>query len=136
MVTGISFRGQPSQGCIIAALCLGYLALVAEFGYQIALLPSGLLMREQFFNPHNFRPAIPITSQILLGHAVSLIEPNLPMWAKPFSFSFREGACAVGARNFGIIVPVSRDPRQPIAQHLPIAPDKYKLRPSFTTVFS
>ncbi len=29
----------------IGALCLGYLAMVAEFGYAVVLMPSGLLMR-------------------------------------------------------------------------------------------
>jgi hypothetical protein len=38
----------------IAMTCVAYLAMVFEFGYQVALTPSGLLMRRQFFVPHKF----------------------------------------------------------------------------------
>lgn len=39
---------------IIAALSLAYLAMVAEFGYIVASMKSGLLLREQFFNPYKY----------------------------------------------------------------------------------
>jgi hypothetical protein len=45
---------------IIAGLVLGYLALVAEFGYVVVLMQSGLLMRRQFFSPKRFAPDMPI----------------------------------------------------------------------------
>jgi hypothetical protein len=57
------------------------------------------------------------------------------MWREPFSFNFeRPGVCVVAARNFGVVVPISRDPREPIARHLRIVPARYKLQPDFRTV--
>lgn len=130
---------EPSkctQVHIIAALGLAYLAMVAEFGYVVALMRSGLLMREQFFRPYKYHPELPLRSQMLAGGGM-VTSPDAPMWAKPFSFGFqRPGVCTVAARNFGIMVPISRDPREPLATHLKIAPAKYKLRPDFRTVFN
>jgi hypothetical protein len=40
----------------IGALYLGYLAMVAEFGYAVVVMPSGLLMRRQFFSSHKTLP--------------------------------------------------------------------------------
>jgi hypothetical protein len=120
---------------IIAALGLAYLAMVAEFGYVVVLARSGLLMREQFFKPSTFHPALPLQSQMILGGGM-MTSPEAPVWAKPFSFGFqRPGFCIVAARNFGVMVPISRDPRDPVATHLQIVPTKYKLRPDFRTVF-
>ena len=71
---------------------------------------------------------------LLAGDTVT--SPNAPIWTDPVSFGFQKpGFCTVAARNFGIMVPISRDSREPIAIHLPIAPAKYKLRPDFRTVF-
>jgi hypothetical protein len=124
-----------TQVHIIAALGLAYLAMVAEFGYVVVLMRSGLLMREQFFKPYKFHPALPLPSQMLLGGGM-MTSPDAPVWAKPFSFGFqRPGFCIVAARNFGIMVPISRDPREPVATHLQIVLAKYKLRPDFRTVF-
>src|SRR5438132_7418318 len=111
--------------------------MVAEFGYVVVLTRSGLLMGEQFFRPYKFHPALPLRSQMLLGGGgMPVTSPEAPMWAKPFSFGFqRPGVCIVVARNFGIMVPISRDPREPVATHLQIIPAKYKLRPDFRTVF-
>jgi hypothetical protein len=120
---------------IIGALCLGYLAMVAEFGYAVVLMQSGLLMRRQFFNPHKYLPDLPLRYQMVLGGKLPTAPEN-PMWSKPFSFTFSEtGCCYVGARNFAVNVPVTRDPRLPFAVHLPIVPEAYKLRPNFKTVF-
>jgi len=33
---------------------LGYLAMVAEYGYIVALMESGRLLRQQFFRPNKF----------------------------------------------------------------------------------
>lgn len=135
----ISTTALQANNCtnahIIAALSLAYLAMVAEFGYVVALTRSGLLMREQFFMPMKFHRALPLRSQMLLGGGL-ITSPDAPIWEKPFSFGFqRPGVCIVAARNFGVMVPISRDPREPIAMHLRIAPAKYKLRPNFQTVF-
>jgi len=119
---------------IIGGLVLGYLAMVAEFGYIIALMRSGLLMREQFFNPRKFHPSLALRHQMLLGGTMPT-APEERIWTNPFLFTFENGACSVGARNFAVIVPVSRDPRLPIARHLQIVPSEFKLRPDFRTVF-
>jgi hypothetical protein len=119
---------------IIAALSLAYLAMVAEFGYVVALMQSGLLMREQFFSPRKFHRKLPLRSQMVLGGQMP-DATDARIWAKPFSFGFENMGCVVAARNFAVIVPISSDPRTPIAQHLRVVPTRYKLRPSFKTVF-
>jgi hypothetical protein len=120
---------------IIAALILAYLAMVSEFGYIVALMRNGLLIREQFFSPGKYHVALPLRSQMLLA-GDTVTSSDAPIWTEPFSFGFqRPGFCTVAARNFGIMVPISRDPREPFAIHLPIVPAKYKLRPDFRTVF-
>jgi hypothetical protein len=119
----------------IGALCLGYLAMVAEFGYAVALMPSGLLLRRQFFSPHKHLRDMPLRNQIVIG-GQHPTEPENPIWSNPFSFTFKEpGSCYVVARNFSIAVPITRDPRLPFATHLPIVPERYKLRPTFKTFF-
>jgi hypothetical protein len=120
---------------IIAALTLCYLAIVEEFGYIISLMPSGLVLREQFFRPHKFHHQLPLYSSMFLA-GDTITASHAPVWARPFSFDFpRPGVCTVGARNFARMLPVSNDPREPIARHLRIAPAKYNLRPNFRTVF-
>jgi hypothetical protein len=120
---------------IIGALCLGYLAMVAEFGYAVALMPSGLLMRRQFFSPYKYLRDLPLRHQMVLGGSHPT-KPENPIWSNPFSFTFSEsGCCYVGARNFSVVVPITRDPRLPFATHLPIVPERYKLRPNFKTFF-
>jgi hypothetical protein len=131
--------GEALERCTqvhhIAALSLAYLAMVAEFGYVIALMQSGLLMRKQFFSPFKFLSALPLRSQMILGGSLPKTLPDARMWANPFSFTFENSARTVGMRNLALIVPVSRDPRSPIARHLRIVPAEYKLHPSFRTVF-
>ena len=128
-------RTTPTDTHIIAALSLAYLAMVAEFGYVVALMRSGLLIREQFFRPYSFHRDLPLRSQILFGGRMPDVGDH-QMWNKPFGFGFdRPGACTVVARNFVVMVPISHDPRQPIVKHLKIVPSKYKLRPNFGTVF-
>ena len=62
---------STTQVHMIAALCLGYLAMVAEFGYRVTLMRSGLMMREQFFNPRKFHRNMPVPSQMLLGGSIA-----------------------------------------------------------------
>ncbi len=120
---------------IIGALCLGYLAMVAEFGYAVVLMPSGLLMRRQFFSPHKYLRDLPLRHQIVLGGSRPT-ESEHPVWSKPFSFTLSEtGCCHVGARNFAVNVPLTRNPFLPFATHLRIVPERYKLRPTFKTFF-
>jgi hypothetical protein len=125
---------QITNALIIGGLVIGYLAMVAEFGYVVALMRSGLLMREQFFRPNKFHPNIGTRYQLLLGGA-RFTSPNEKVWSKPFSFQFESDACLVTVRNFVVRVPLSRDPRLPIPHHLPIVPWKYQFRPDFRTAF-
>lgn len=128
--------GRVTSAHIIGALCLGYLAMVAEFGYAVALMPSGLLMRRQFFSPYKYLRDLPLRHQIVLGGTLQTATPESQVWSRPFSFTFREtGCCNVLARNFAVNVPITRDPRLPFATHLRIVPERYKLRPNFKTVF-
>lgn len=120
---------------IIGALMLGYLAMVAKYGYVVTLMESGLIMREQFFNPNRFHKRLGTRHQIVLA-GQPFTKKGGKIWSDPFSFSFERGACFVTVRNFVIIVPVSRDPLAPIAQHLRMVPSRFTFRPDFSTTFS
>jgi hypothetical protein len=136
LVSGEAWEGEAcTQVHIIGALSLGYLAMVAHFGYIVALMRSGLLMRYQFFSPYKYHPDLPERCKILLGGSVPATSPEAQMWANPFSFEVTDTSCIVVARNFAVTIPVSRDPRKPLARHLRIVPSRYALRPVFTTVF-
>ncbi len=126
--------GSVSQLNIIAGLAVAYLALVSEYGYRVVVTQSGLLMRQQFFNPFKFHPQMPVMSQMILGGSLPITNPNARIWANPFSFKVEDGRCVVACRNFVVHIPLSDDPRIPIARHLRFAPSKYKLRPDLTAV--
>lgn len=117
---------------IIGSLMLGYLAMVAEFGYIVALMQSGRLLREQFFNPNKFHKSLGTRFQTVLVGKPST-NPDDQVWSKPFSFHFERGACIVTARNYAITLPISRDPRIPIAQNIRFMPSRFAFRPDFST---
>jgi hypothetical protein len=122
--------GRISNTHIIGGLALGYLAMVAEFGY----LGSGQLMREQFFLHQRFHPRLGTRYQMLLAGA-PFTGVDEKIWQNPFSFSYQRGACIVAARNFSMMVPADRDPAVPIARHVKILPSKYAFRPNFSASF-
>jgi hypothetical protein len=127
---------KPSDRHMIAILCSGYLAMVLEFGYQVVLMASGLLMRQQFFLPFKFHRNLPLRSQMILAAPPpEYDETNSRIWSHPFSFTIDRGACYVGLRTSAFILPLSRDPRIPISKTVLITPSRYKLRPDFRTVF-
>lgn len=128
-------NNRITNSYIIGGLALGYLAMVAEYGYIVTLMRSGLLMREQFFNPNRFCPGLALNCQMMIS-GEPFTDPTAGAWKKPFSFWIEGESCLVTVRNFGVRLPISRDPRLPFAQHLKIVPNKYKLRPQFGTVFS
>ncbi|HXA21457.1 MAG TPA: hypothetical protein VNW90_04095 [Acetobacteraceae bacterium] len=77
LVSGKALQGDGcTQVHIIAALSLGYLAMVAQFGYVVTLMQSGLLMREQFFSLYKFHPAMPGRSHMLLGGSLPVTLPE------------------------------------------------------------
>ena len=127
---------KPSDQHIIAALCASYLAMVLKFGYQVALTPSGVLMKRQFFNPHKFHRNLPLRHQIILAAPPPKYdEEDFRIWSNPFNFTIEGNACYVGFRTMSLILPISRDPRVPMSVSLLIAPQKYKLRPDFRAAF-
>jgi hypothetical protein len=122
---------------IIAVACSAYLAMVFKFGYQVALIPSGRLMRKQFFSPSRFLPDMPTRCKMVLAAPpISYGDDNLDFWLNPFSFTIDDGSCYVAFRAVSLILPLSRDPRIPIVKSMLIIPAKYKMRPDFRTVFS
>ena len=121
----------------MALVAAGYLGLFRKHGYQIALLPSGLIMRRQFFNPNSFIKEFPIRYQMALtGEArVDYDEDARTYWSEPFKVNAEGDTAYVVMRNFSISLPLSRDPKAPFARALPYAPPQYKFRPDFTTAF-
>jgi hypothetical protein len=126
---------KPSDQHIIAALCASYLAMILEFGYQVALTPSGVIMRQQFFSPHKFHRNLPLRHQMILSAPPPKYdESHFRIWSHPFNFTIGVNACYVGFRTMSLVLPISRDPRLPASTSMLIAPQKYKLRPDFRTV--
>ncbi len=139
-INGSIFRNKyktPTEGYIVALLSMAYLALFSKFGYQVALTESGRLLREQFFTPDRLDKRLPWNCQMVLGADVlpQFHETRLDYWNVPFKFEIEGSTCIVMFRSFGIRVPISRDPRVPIAQRLAIKPQKYAFRPDFSTAF-
>ncbi|NMN57581.1 hypothetical protein FHT36_001478 [Xanthobacter sp. SG618] len=121
----------------ISLFSVGYLALFREFGYQISLLTSGLLMRSQYFNPNSFVKNIPVTSQIILaGEKISNYSENeRNYWSDPFKITVNENSAQIVMRNACFSMPLSRDPRKPLARSLLYVPPKYTFRPDLRTAF-
>ena len=119
----------------VSAFAVGYLALVALFGYRVAFTPAGILARRQFFSPDRFLADVPTMSQILLAGSAPDPEPSaLPFWSNPFNCAFEDGRCYVVVRSFSVMMPISRDPRLPAMRHLRFVPARYTLRPDFRSV--
>jgi hypothetical protein len=121
---------------IIALICTAYLGMVMKFGYQVALMASGRLMREQFFLPLRFHQNLPLRSQLILtGQMPEYDENNLDIWKNPFKFTIETDSCYVAMRSVSLIIPISHDLRLPLSKSILITPRKYKLRPDFQTFF-
>jgi hypothetical protein len=129
-------RNKHAQDAlIIGGLALAYLAMVAEFGYVVTLMQSGLALREQFFSPTRFRNGLGTKFKAIFFGSPHK-EPDDPIWAHPFRFEIEDQSCLVNVRNFVIFLPLSRDPREPIARHLKLVPQRYAFRPNFETRFT
>ena len=121
---------------IIALLCTAYLGMVMKFGYQVALMGSGRLMRGQFFQPSKFHRDLPSRSQlVLVGQLPEYDEDYLDIWKNPFKFTIDTDSCYVAMRSISLIIPISYDIRLPLYKSLLITPIRYKLRPDFETIF-
>lgn len=129
-------RGITDQHSV-AAFCVAYIAMIKHFGYSVVLTDSGILCRKQFFQPSGFLSKMPSRYQLLLTGGMPT-HPDTPIdfWLHPFGFEVNDGFCGVVVRNFVLHIPLSRDPRLPIAQHLKYAPRRFIFRPDFTTTFS
>ena len=114
-----------------------YLGLFAKYGFQITLVPSGLIMRKQFFNQNRFNREVPAKCQMALMAEPHIIydEQSARYWTPSFKFSIEPNFCIVVVRNASMRLPLSRDPEIPIARALPFAPPRYALRPNFETIF-
>jgi hypothetical protein len=135
-ITGESKNSTNAH--IISLICVAYLALLNEFGYQIALTSSGFLLRHQFFTPRQFRKDMPLSSQLVLAVEMPKYSATTHhLWANPFRISIEteRRSCIVAFRTLGLRLPLSRDPATPVANRLKIVPSRYKLRPDFSTAF-
>ena len=131
-------KKQPiNTGHQTALFAAGFLALVREFGYQIALSPMGLVSRSQFFNPCSFIKEMPLMCQMMLtgDRRTDYNEAEKGYWSEPFRITVDETSAHIVLRNIGFRLPLSRDPRQPFARALRYTPSKYAFRPDLTTAF-
>ncbi len=131
-------RPVKSNAVMIASLVAAYLAIFTKYGYKVVLSEAGLLLRQQFFQPHSFRPKMPVMCQLLLmGQMPEANDASLPMWETPFSFNFDvPDRCSVGIRNYVVTLPISRDPRLPSSTIIEYLPPKYRFRQDFRPLFS
>jgi hypothetical protein len=125
-----------SEQHLVALQCAAYLALVREFGYAAAATSAGAMLRRQFFNPRSFVRDMPFTSQMALAAPPPAYDAGLrDHWAKPFTIAFDQSpkSCVVTFRSAAMRVPISRDPRLPVATKLKIVPPRFLLRPDFSS---
>jgi hypothetical protein len=120
-----------------AMMALAYLGLIHRYGYQIALTPSGLLMRRQFFSPGRLRTELSgwPWGAMLSGRPFPYDPTNLSIWTNPFSFAPEPDRCIVCIRHISVFVPLSRNPEMPIVRHIKVVPDRFTMKPDFRTVF-
>jgi hypothetical protein len=136
LIAGNSHKSWDSRHNV-AIMSLAYLALISRYGYQIALTPSGVLMRRQFFSPARVRPELAEWpwGVILTGEPFAYTQSNQAIWDNPFGFTPKEGKCVVAIRHLATYVPVSRNPNTPIASHVKYVPDRFTIKPNFRTIF-
>jgi hypothetical protein len=80
-------RNKHAQNTlIVGGLALAYLAMVSEFGYVVTLMQSGLVLREQFFNPTRFQKGLGTKFKAIFM-APPHEDPNDPIWANPLRLS-------------------------------------------------
>lgn len=122
----------------ISAAIIAYIAMFSEYMYAIPFTPYSILIRKQFFRPNQYIQGLPIRSHTLFfGSPPTYSEATIDYWRHPFDFNFeRDNACLVRIRNMTIFTPISQDPRTPIASRRLITPQRYKLRPDFSCIFS
>jgi hypothetical protein len=126
-----------TTGHQVAAFSAGYLALFRKFGYQISLSSAGILMRQQFFHPHDFIRAMPLRYQLILGGRGpdQFTDDDKAYWSEPFRISVQSDGATIAIRHMAFLLPLSHDPSKPFARELPYAPSKYKLRLDLRTAF-
>lgn len=132
------FQTKQINSCHqIALFSAGYLGLFRQFGYQVALSRSGLLMRNQFFHPNSFLRDVPLTCRMILaGEGLSNYdEATRPYWTEPFKIKVDGASAFIALRNMSFKLPLSRDPTLPLVRALSYAPLKYAFRPDLATAF-
>ncbi|MGU3541014.1 hypothetical protein [Methylobacterium sp. A54F] len=120
----------------MALMAAAYLGLFRKYGYQVALIPSGLLMRMQFFRPNSFVDEMPASYQMILagGTPQEYDEEGRTYWSEPFKIEIEQDSAYVVMRHVAIRLPLSRDPTIPLARALPYAPARYRLRLNLAAV--
>ncbi|MBB4063705.1 hypothetical protein [Gellertiella hungarica] len=120
----------------VALFILGYLALYRRYGYQVALTKAGALCRQQFFNPRDFLNQVPKACQFaFMGSGPLEYTPEeKEYWGEPFDISIMKDLALIRMRSSVFYVPISRDPRIPLATSIPYAPSKYVFRADFSTL--
>lgn len=140
-ISNLLHRGLPSiqftDTHIIALLVVGYLGLFKQYGYRVALIQSGLLVRNQFFNPHRFTKHLPVTSQMVLcGDPHTQYGPDTHgFWSDPVKVFVDATKATIVIRNYSIVLPLSHDPTIPLARTLAYAPSKHVFRPDLRFAF-
>lgn len=125
------FPRQFSDTHIIAFLVVGYLGLFKQYGYRVALTESGLIARNQFFNPKGFTKHLPITSQMVLrADPLTHYKPDThAYWSDPVKVYADATKATIAIRNYSVILPLSHDPKIPLSRSLAYAPRKHVFRP-------
>lgn len=122
----------------IALLVVGYLGLFKQYGYRVALTEDGLIARNQFFSHRRFVKKMPLTSQMVLRGSPKIeYDPSMhAYWSEPVQISVENGKAIISIRNQAVLLPLTSDPRVPIAKNLVYAPSKYVFRPDLRIAFA
>jgi hypothetical protein len=92
----------------VSMFAIGYLALFRKYGYRVALSPSGLLMRRQFFCPDYFLKEVPLNCQMILSgpSLTEFNEQNKTYWDEPFKNNLPREICSSWNKKHVVPPPV------------------------------
>jgi hypothetical protein len=123
---------------LIAFLMVGYLGLFLRYGYRVALVESGLVLRNQFFNPTRFTKQMPTTSQMVLcGEPIkSLDSTSHSYWSDPVKIVVTGRKATIVIRNYSVMLTLSEDPNIPLAIHLAYVPRRHAFRADLRLAFT
>jgi hypothetical protein len=135
-------HGHPSRTRLtsrhqLSMFAVGYLALFHEYGYRVALSPSGRLLRRQFFHPDAFLDEVPHQYQMMLltESVTELNDQNKSYWDEPFKITINDRSALIGIRSMAFPLPLYDDPTTPIARVLRYVPQRFKFAVDLKTMF-